>query len=309
MSLTEPHVLFISTWINNPELILIQSNLIKKYCKENVKYLAVLDGKTYQCFTNFGNVSIREQQINICKQNNIDYVEVPPEFHSEPRRRELFDNHTITYDISYRHTILDPSSRTAVSNQFGWKIFQTNLKKWFTHLVMIQSDIFPFAPFSVREMLDGNSLLYKNQVKDSIQYAWDGFLMFDFSQEASIPWDEWNFDSGIHNNNIYTDTGGGTWKILPKIQKKKNIQSRDSLQWTKDDSWFESLPAPIQEFVLNDNRNEGNKLFSEIKHFKFIHLRGGGNWEYIKEVEKGLIIQTQRFNKFTEAALKLLRTN
>jgi hypothetical protein len=132
--------------------------------------------------------------------------------------------------------------------------------------------------------------------------------MFDFSQEPTIPWNEWNFDSGIQNKTVFTDTGGGTWTLLPKIMKKKNIQSRDSLQWTKDDSLFETLPAPIQKFLLNDNRNEGNKVFSEIKHFKFIHLRGGGNWEYMRDLGKGLQIQTERFEAFTEAASQLLRT-
>jgi len=302
----EPTVLFISTWINNPELIPIQRNLINKFCKENVKFLAVLDGKTTPCFTNFGDTTMRQRQINICKENSIDYVEVPPDFHSEPGRKQLFEFGE--YDTSYRNTNLDPSSRTAVSNQFGWRIFHTNLKKWFTHLVMIQSDVFPFAPFSVREMLDGNSLLYKDQYREPIHYAWDGFLMFDFSQEPEISWDEWNFDSGIQHKTVFTDTGGGTWTILPKIQKKKNIQSRDSLQWTKNDSWFETLPTPIQNFILNDSRNEGNKLFSEIKHFKFIHLRGAGNWEYIKDLEKGFQIQSKRFVTFTEAASQLLRT-
>lgn len=302
----EPTVLFISTWINNPELIPIQRNLINKFCKENVKFLAVLDGKTTPCFTNFGDTTMRQRQINICKENSIDYVEVPPDFHSEPGRKQLFEFGE--YDTSYRNTNVDPSSRTAVSNQFGWRIFYTNLKKWFTHLVMIQSDVFPFAPFSVREMLDGNSLLYKDQYREPIHYAWDGFLMFDFSQEPEISWDEWNFDSGIQHKTVFTDTGGGTWTILPKIQKKKNIQSRDSLQWTKNDSWFETLPTPIQNFILNDSRNEGNKLFSEIKHFKFIHLRGAGNWEYIKDLEKGFQIQSKRFVTFTEAASQLLRT-
>jgi len=302
----EPTVLFISTWINNPELIPIQRNLINKFCKENMKFLAVLDGKTTPCFTNFGDTTMRQRQINICKENSIDYVEVPPDFHSEPGRKQLFEFGE--YDTSYRNTNLDPSSRTAVSNQFGWRIFHTNLKKWFTHLVMIQSDVFPFAPFSVREMLDGNSLLYKDQYREPIHYAWDGFLMFDFSQEPEISWDEWNFDSGIQHKTVFTDTGGGTWTILPKIQKKKNIQSRDSLQWTKNDSWFETLPTPIQNFILNDSRNEGNKLFSEIKHFKFIHLRGAGNWEYIKDLEKGFQIQSKRFVTFTEAASQLLRT-
>jgi hypothetical protein len=64
----------------------------------------------------------------------------------------------------------------------------------------------------------------------------------------------------------------------------------------------------MQDRVFNLSLQTGNKVFSEIKHFKFIHLRGGGNWEYMKDLGKGLQIQTERFEAFTEASSQLLRT-
>ena len=299
-------VLFISTWINNPELIPVQRDLIKKFCKEDTGFLAVLDGKTTPCFTNFGDTTMRQRQIDICKANNIDYVEVPPNLHTEPHRQQLFSSPTTTYTTNYRNYEIDPSSRTAVSNQFGWHVFHTHLAKHYTLLTMIQSDVFPFAPFSVREMLDGNSLLYKDQHREPIHYAWDGFLMFDFSVDKTIPWDTWNFDSGFQHETVFTDTGGGTWTILPKISKKKNIDALNSLQWTFSDPALAELPAPILEFLKNDVRNEGDKIFSEIKNHYFIHLRGGGNWEFIKNLGEGMVVQQSRFQAFIETSQKLL---
>jgi len=318
----QPKVLFISTWINNPEFIPIQRDLIRKFCQESAELLVVLDGKTTPCFTNFGDTTIRQRQIDICRANNINFVEVPPNLHEEPQRRQLFQEGMeadMIYDISYRNTTMDPSSRTGTANQFGWRTFHQFLKPHYQYLVMIQSDVFPFAPFSVVEMLSGpegpHSLLYKNQYRVSddgkreINYAWDGFLMFNFGNdslaEGPIPWNEWNFENGIQNG-IFTDTGGGTWTILPKIQKKKDIDAKNSLQWTFQDPIVATLPSPVREFLQNDIRNEGEKIFSEIKHHFFIHLRGGGNWEFIKNPGEGLVIQEQRFQAFIRCCLKLL---
>jgi hypothetical protein len=310
---TKPRVLFISTWINNPEFIPIQRDLIQRFCQEDVKFLAVLDGKSTPCFTNFGDTAMRQRQINICKENSIDFIEVPPQFHQEPARSQLFSAATNTsgppalYTTQFRNYELDPSSRTAVSNQLGFITYLQSLKSHFDYLVMIQSDVFPFAAFSVKEMLAGNSLLYKPQLRDGIEYAWDGFLFFDFSQEPSLNWNEWNFENGMQNGTVFTDTGGGTWVFLPKIKKKLGIDARNSLQWTTADPEFALLPPPVREFVENDVRNEGDKLFAEIKHHKFIHLRGGGNWEFIRNPEEGIVIQQDRFQKFMECCAKILR--
>jgi hypothetical protein len=58
MTAAKPKVLFISTWINHPECIPVQRDLIKKFCKEDTDFLAVLDGKTEECFTNNCNKNI-----------------------------------------------------------------------------------------------------------------------------------------------------------------------------------------------------------------------------------------------------------
>lgn len=303
----QPKVLFISTWINNPEMIPIQEALIKKFCQEDAKFLAVLDGKTTPCFTNFGDPTIRTRQIETCKKASITYVEVPPEFHKEPLREQVFSVQPPgIYTTNYRNYEVDPSSRTALANQYGWRVFRDKLAASYDYLVMIQSDVFPFRSFSVREMLDENSLLYKEQYREPLYYAWDGFLMFDFTVDKSIPWNLWNFESGMQNANIFTDTGGGTWAILQLIQKKKNIDTKNSLQWIKEDPYMNTLPPLVQKFLIEDIRNEDNKIFSEIKHHHFIHLRGGGNWEFIQNLEEGIILQTKRFQNFTQLAKKLL---
>jgi len=175
--------------------------------------------------------------------------------------------------------------------------------------------VFPFQPFSVIDMLDGNSLLYKDQFRESddkqysIHYAWDGFLMFDFKADPSIDaslWKTFSFDDQIQKGYIYTDTGGGTWHILEKLQKKKMARCKNSLQWLNSDALLETFPQEIQTFLNTDPRNERDKLFSEIKQESFLHLRGGGNWEILYNIPNLFQIQEQRYKSFISAARALL---
>lgn len=308
----QPKVLFISTWVNHPELIPLQRDLIKKFCKEDTDFLAVIDGKTEFCYTNLGNTKIRQEMIATCKDNKIQYIEVPPDFHFEEKRKQLFPEFLSAQASSHMHRDKNPSSRTAVANQVGYNTFLTHLTHY-RYLVMLQSDIFPFESFSVIDMLEGNSLLYKDQFresedkKNSIHYAWDGFLMFDFKADASIEaalWKTFSFDDMFQKGNVYTDTGGGTWHILEKLQKKKKCDSKNSLQWLTSDPILETFPEIIQIFLNTDIRNEGDKIYSEIKHKSFIHLRGGGNWEFHTEII--LHQQIERFNKFIYTIKELL---
>jgi len=308
----QPKVLFISTWVNHPELIPLQRDLIRKFCKEDADFLAVIDAKKEECYTNLGNTNMRDELINTCKDNKIQYIEVPPDFHFEEKRKQLFPEFLSAQASPhiYRHN--NPSSRTAVANQVGYNTFLTHLTHY-RYLVMLQSDIFPFEPFSVIDMLEGNSLLYRNDFRESddkqyrTHYAWDGFLMFDFKADPSIDaalWKTFSFDDQIQKGYIYTDTGGGTWYILEQLQKKKKAECKMSLKWLTSDPILKTFPEPIQRFINTDIRNEGDKIFSEIKQRSFIHLRGGGNWEF--HTEKILVNQWIRFHKFIDIIKELL---
>ena len=310
----QPKVLFISTWINHPELIPLQRDLIKKFCKEDADFLAVIDGKTEVCFTNLGNINIRQEMIISCKNNNIQYIEVSPDCHFEEKRKQLFPEFLSACATPHTHRDKNPSSRTAVANQVGYNNFLTHLTHY-RYLVMLQSDIFPFEPFSVVDMLEGNSLLYRDNIRESedkqhsMHYAWDGFLMFDFKADISIDaslWKTFSFDDMIQKGYIYTDTGGGTWYILEKLQKKKKCDSKNSLQWLTNDPILETFPQLIQQFINTDIRNDDNKIYSEIIQGSFIHLRGGGNWELLYNIPNILNQQQERFNKFMYTIKELL---
>uniref|UniRef100_A0A6C0IBG6 Uncharacterized protein n=1 Tax=viral metagenome TaxID=1070528 RepID=A0A6C0IBG6_9ZZZZ len=307
-------VLFISTWINHPECIPVQRDLIKKFCKEDTDFLAVLDGKTEECFTNNCNKNIREEMIDTCKANNINYIEVPPDFHFEEKRKKLFPEFLSAMASPHLYRHKNPSSRTAVANQVGYNTFMTNYSNY-RYLVMLQSDIFPFQPFSVIDMLDGNSLLYRNDFRKSddkqysIYYAWDGFLMFDFKADPSIDtslWKTFSFDDQIQKGYIYTDTGGGSWYILEKLQKKIPVNWKPSLQWLINDPLLETFPESIKAFIITDIRNENNNIYAEIYHDNFLHLRGGGNWEVLYHIPNVTALQTERYNRFLSTARALL---
>jgi hypothetical protein len=310
----KPKVLFISTWVNHPELISLQRDLIKKFCKEDADFLAVIDAKTEVCFTNAGNINMRQELVNTCKDNKIQYIEVPPDFHFEEKRKQLFPEFLSAQASPHIYRHINPSSRTAVANQLGYNTFLTHLTHY-RYLVMLQSDIFPFEPFSVIDMLEGNSLLYNEQYRESedkqhsMHYAWDGFLMFDFKADPSIDvalWETFSFDDQIQKGDIFTDTGGGTWYILDQLQKKKKCNFKNSLQWLNSDPILETFPESIQFFINTDIRNEKDKIYSEIKQGSFIHLRGGGNWEVLYKIPNLLEKQDHRCKMFHSAARSLL---
>jgi len=314
MTAAKPKVLFISTWINHPECIPVQRDLIKKFCKEDTDFLAVLDGKTEECFTNNCNKNIRQEMIDTCKANNINYIEVPPDFHIAEQRKQLFPEFLSAMASPHLYRHKNPSSRTAVANQVGYNTFMTHLTHY-RYLVMLQSDIFPFHPFSVIDMLDSNSLLYRDVFKKSddnqysIHYAWDGFLMFDFKADTSIDesiWKAFSFDDQIQKGHIYTDTGGGSWYILEQLKKKKISEDKPSLQWVNNDPILERLPEKIQTFLYTDLRNDGDKIYAEIFSEHFIHLRGGGNWEVLYHIPNITALQTERYNRFLSIVRDLL---
>lgn len=308
----KPKVLFISTWVNHPELISLHRDLIKKFCKEDANFLVIIDGKTESCYTNLGNTNIRQEMIDTCKDNKIEYIEVPPDFHFEEKRKQLFPEFLSAIATPHLYRDKNPSSRTAVANQVGYNTFMTHFSHY-RYLVMLQSDIFPFEPFSVIDMLEGTSLLYRDDFRESdtknyiMHYAWDGFLMFDFKADKSIDaalWKTFSFDDMWQRGDVFTDTGGGTWYILEQLQKKKKIECKMSLKWLNSDPILKTFPEPIQRFINTDVRNDGNKIFSEIKHRSFIHLSGGGNWEFRSEIT--LQQQQERFNKFMYTIKELL---
>ena len=308
----KPKVLFISTWVNHPELIPLQRDLIKKFCKEDAELLVVIDAKTESCYTNLGNTNMRNELINTCKNNKIQYIEVPPDFHFEEKRKQLFPEFLSAQGTPHVFRDTNPSSRAAVANQLGYNTTLMHLTHY-RYLVMLQSDVFPFQPFSVVDMLEGNSILYQDQFRESedkkhiLHYAWDGLIMFDFKADPSIDvflWNTFSFDDQIQKGCIYTDAGGGSWYILEQLQKKKTIDCKNSLQWLITDPIIKTFPEPIQEFINNDSRNEDNKIYSEIKLKNFIHLRAGSNWEYHHQI----LIQKQqeRFHKFITTIKELL---
>lgn len=307
-------VLFVTTWINHPETVAIQKQLIEKFCAEKPSFLAIIDAKETADFSNFGDASMRQQLIDECKKQDIIAFPVPPELHQGEARSKLFPfptNHTVLSSFLEG----DPSARNAVACQFAWNI----VLKYLTHykyVVFLQSDIFPFAPFSVVKRLEGRTLEFKSQIRFSqdksqqIEYAWDGFLMFDL--EAMLAMSEpFSFEYGPQAHGISTDTGGGSWKFVKALAPGQavRISSKDSLQWTWETGENQILLVPdcIRDFILSDPRNIGDQIYTEIKSGAFIHLRGGGNWEYMNNPGEALAIQSIRYSAFMEACQELLK--
>lgn len=257
--------LILSSWVNNPENLVHQVNLFRKFCKEDFDYIAIIDAKPYEDFTNFNNKNMVDELVNACMRVNVKYEILDQSLHLQrdkvmPRPNIISENR-------------NPATRTALSAQYSWNIAK-KIAKNYDFVCFFQCDMFPIKEFSLDEWVQDNSLLYVSQKRDQVQYAWDGIFILRPSSEPKEIWDLIDFEDGFQDG-AYTDAGGGMWKLLKKIENKKKVNYINSLQW----SLCSFLEEPLQKFLLNDPRNQNGKFFAELYEGIILHLRAGGNWD------------------------------
>jgi hypothetical protein len=300
-----PSVLFLVNWVNHAYLLPLQKKLLEKYCKERVDYLAILDLKKDYHYTNIGNPEAWKELVTTCESNGISYIEMPQEFHLE-RREELFEKFAFP-KREYLTPIFkqfDASARDCAVTQYAWNYARKH-KKEYQYICIIQSDIIPFQPFSVIEKLGGHSILYQEApiIVESkpidLYYAWSGFLMMDLLAEQNAPWDLMCFEYGYVRDEYYLDTGGATWILLEKLEKKKKLVSKPA-NLVKTDPMFTRFPKVVQEFYESDIQN--GYTSSELKDSEFIHLGNISNW-YVADDMKNPNYSKEPIVKKTEAQL------
>jgi hypothetical protein len=300
-----PSVLFLVNWVNHAYLLPLQKKLLEKYCRERVDYLAILDLKKDYHYTNIDNPEAWRELVTTCESNGISYIEMPQEFHFE-RREELFEKFAFP-KRDYLTPVFkrfDASARDCAVTQYAWNYARKH-KKEYQYICILQSDIIPFQPFSVIEKLGGHSILYQEmpvifETKPiNLYYGWSGFLMMDLLAEPNAPWDLMCFEYGYVRDQYYLDTGGATWILLEKLEKKKKIVSKP-VNLVKTDPMFTIFPKVVQEFYERDIQN--GYTSSELKDSEFIHLGNISNW-YIADDMKNPNYSKELIVKKTEAQL------
>jgi hypothetical protein len=187
----------------------------------------------------------------------------------------------------------EPSYRTAEAMNFILEYQKKNPDKY----LLLDSDMFLIDDFTLDNYKknDCGVVLQKRKNLDgsNIHYIWNGLYYFDMNKLQNIYLMNWHCT-------LTTDTGGMMYRWLlttnicfPDVDKLKNndnivcesngikfIKFLKSLEWNR-----ENIPVNIQNknkligFLETDPRNIDNNFYCEIYDNKFLHYRGGGNWE------------------------------
>jgi hypothetical protein len=254
----------VSAW---PEALEYQAKLIRKFCKDEYEFIAIIDADLKPHYSNLWNKATRKQALEIARKYCQHVIEMPLGLHED--RIQLFPN-------TLEKKGNKPSLRTADSCQFAWNHLK-EIKA--DRAILIDSDMFPISHFSFQNLTKDKNVGAVKQTRKSgeqkIEYFWNGIIAADFASLPSLH--ELSFDSGYHEG-LPTDTGGGTHSWVAANYEKVNWFSfNSSLNWTQKD--MPDLKSNgLQEFIINDDRNQKGKIYSEIYAGSFFHFRGGGNW-------------------------------
>jgi len=284
-------ITIVSTWVNHPEVLKIHRDLWSAAFNESVRYVAYIDAKEYADFSNFGDTTMRQQLVQACINNSIEYVLVPEEYHVQ--RDRVFLNCKILADQT-------PSGRNSLVCQYVWK--KEVLEGSVDQLVLVQSDIFPYRRFTWNSIMRGADFYYRPQQRTdngiTVHYAWEGLCFFDTRTWTLDRKRLVSFEYAFQNS-VFTDTGGGLWVLLNCLEEnqKFGFQEFDSNRWSSDMTL--DLPYWVEQQLLIDPRNRIDEsgtawYYSELFDQTFFHLRAGGNWDCV-----GKEMHDIRYSNFT----------
>jgi len=169
-----PDAIIASVAFNRPDVIEWQIHLVRRH-------LAERDG--YIVFDNSSRDDARQAIHDLCRRQQVPYVGLPP------NRMMVSASHGLALNWIVRNFVT-----TFKPSLFGF----------------IDHDIFPTAPFSVREQMQGK-LLYGRQRRDTPTpdgwFLWPGFCFF----ERNVPLRRLDFAPSYR---FHMDSGGGNWPVL-----------------------------------------------------------------------------------------------
>lgn len=242
----------VSVFVNNPIFIELMYNSIKKFFKAEESYELIIfnDAKTWPDITNFGDITMMQQIIDMCKKLNITCINIPN------------SNHITQTSASIRHSN---------SVNFITKYMFTHPDAYF----MLDSDMFFIDYFDIRDF-ESYYFCYINQCRNinnyTINYPWPNFFYLNVNEIPNKHLIDWSCDNGL-------DSGGkcATWLTTLDKNKILQIQHLWSCNWNEKDI-PESINKNITLFLNNDVRNKNEKYFAELYHKKILHYRAGSNW-------------------------------
>ena len=237
--------------VNNPDFIRAQHHTLKNYINIEYEFIVFNDAKQFPDYTNFGDPSVWSQIVNVCKELDIQCINIPNDHH-----REL------------THT----GMRHIQSMEFITQYMFNNPDKYFH----IDSDMFLVHTFDLTKF-DNYDCAIISQQRPGLDYVWPNLFWFDITKLKYKEHVNWNLAAN-------TDTGGMMAQWLELYRKTDPnsiyyIQGLGSCRWS--DTQFPPYIAnrALPEFLKGDPRNTNDgKFWCELFDGAILHYRAGSNW-------------------------------
>ena len=242
----------VSVVVNNPSFIELQYNSIQKFFKhpEQVELIIFNDAKNWSDITNFGDATMKEQILDMCKKLNIPCIDIPNNHHKTEQRASIRHSHSVNF-----------ITRFMVANPDIY--------------FMLDADMFFIDYFDIKEF-EKYYFCYINQSRTvnnkNIDYPWPNFFYLNIHEIPNKDLIDWSVDTGL-------DAGGKCASWLSTLDKEKTLKINHlySCSWNSKD-----IPTCINQniriFLDNDSRNVNGNYFSELYHNKILHYRAASNW-------------------------------
>ena len=266
-------ILIVTTVSSWPEALEIQKKAIDKFCRNKTKFIAVIDTSPKPNPWNLWDTKLRNKAIEFAGKFCDELVEFPEELHIN--RKAIFPN--------TRKKISKYSNERA-SDVLQY-IYNLRIQNHQGPVMILDSDMFPFAEFDIYEDLSNKMIRgvwqhRKGRLGKEVNYYWNGLL--EMNPAIMLEKSNFSFDCGKVCG-IPVDTGGQSHYWLKQMkefnleEKLGTISHLSSLNWSVSD-YKKSIPNALLEFIVNDDRNQSEKIYSEIYDDKFLHFRSGSNW-------------------------------
>lgn len=211
---TPDHVLVITSHFARPDFIRMQRYFFSRFLAENHTLIVVNDALEEPSYRNNYRADVRDSIAAEAASLGLVHVAVPPELHDKNSR---YLSPGLKYQDPY-----NAAHRCAVAVQYA---YERIVRKWKGLVLLLDSDMWPVAPLSVKEIINGTHMVGVKQYRSNrtsglqITYMWNGLAFFNISSLAPSVQDEFSFKLGkVHG--IPTDVGGWNHHFFEKYEGK-----------------------------------------------------------------------------------------
>lgn len=280
-------MLYIQTAVvNNPKFIEMQHMTLKRFVKDDYKFIVYNDAKDWEDFSNHNDVSLKKEIIKTCERLNIECINIPNQHH--------------------RNSISAGDRCADACNYILKEQIKTNEKT-----MLLDSDMFFVNDVNISEKYADYEMAIVPQVREKIirtqdnklldvHYYWNGVAYFDMPRVKNKHLLNWD---GLGGHCAATDTGGEMYYHIcaTPYSKNYNFPYLRSGHWNK--SLFPNHLNPVlMNYLDNDPKNTDGNYFAEIYDGYIFHYRAGGNWETLNRE-----IHTTRTNLLWDTLVSLVK--